>query len=71
MIFNSNPAEFRPRSVLLDIQGTVKEIPNDYAWVFAGGIPPNEFLQKVGVATGQRDLTKEARDEAKLAGLAA
>jgi len=39
----------------------------------SGGVPaaPNEFLQKVGVTTGQRDLTKEARAEAKLAGLAA
>ena len=69
--FNSNPVEFRPRSVLLDVQGKVQEIPNDYVWVFAGGTLPNEFLQKLGVAVGQRDLTKEARDEAKLKGLAA
>jgi hypothetical protein len=48
----------------------VKEIANDYVWVFAGGIPPNEFLQKVGVVMGQRDLTKEVLEEAKLVRLA-
>jgi hypothetical protein len=35
--------------------------------VFAGGTPPNEFLQKVGVQVGQRDLTREASAEAKVA----
>lgn len=71
VIFNSTPAEFRPRSVLLDVNGKPQEIPNDYVWVFAGGTPPNEFLQKMGIAVGERDLTREARDEAKIKGIAA
>ena len=70
-IFSSNPVEFRTGSVVLDVQGRPLEIPNDYAWVFAGGTSPNEFLQKLGVAIGERDLTREARDEARLKGLAA
>jgi len=49
------------------VAGQVREIPNDYVWVFAGGTPPNEFLQKLGIQVGQRDLTREAGAEAKLA----
>ncbi len=49
-----------------DVAGQVREIPNDYVWVFAGGTPPNEFLQKLGIQVGQRDLTREAGAEAKL-----
>ena len=71
VLFQSNPVEFRPRSVLLDVQGRPQEIPNDYAWVFAGGLPPNEFLRRLGIAFGDRDLTREAHAEAKLKGLAA
>jgi len=67
VIFNSQPVEIREKSLLLDVAGQVREIPNDYVWVFAGGTPPNEFLQKVGVQLGPRDLTNEASAEAKLA----
>ena len=45
----------------------MREIANDYLWVFAGGTPPNDFLKKVGVEFGHRDLTRERSDEAKLA----
>jgi hypothetical protein len=44
-----------------------QEIPNDFVWIFAGGIPPNDFLKKIGVGFGARDLTLEASKEAKLA----
>ncbi len=71
VVFSSNPVEIRAKSVLLEAAGKVQEIPNDYVWIFAGGTPPNEFLEKAGVAIGSRDLTKEARAEAKLKGLAA
>jgi len=71
VVFSSNPVEIRPKSVLLEVAGKTQEIPNDYVWVFAGGTPPNEFLQKAGVTIGSRDLTKEARAEAKLKGVAA
>jgi thioredoxin reductase/Pyruvate/2-oxoacid:ferredoxin oxidoreductase delta subunit len=66
VVFNSQPVEIRERSLLLDVAGQVREMANDYVWVFAGGIPPNEFLQKVGVQVGQRDLTRESSAEAKL-----
>ena len=67
VLFNSSPVEFRPDSVLLDVQGTQRELPNDFVWIFAGGIPPYDFLKKLGIQFGMRDLTAEASGEAKQA----
>jgi len=58
-LFNSTPIEFRPDSVVLDVNGKQQTLPNDYVWIFAGGEPPTEFLKKIGVGFGERDLTKE------------
>ena len=66
VIFNSQPVEILPKAVRLDVAGTTKEIANDYVWVFAGGTPPREFLEKAGIQVGPRDLTAEAGAEAKL-----
>lgn len=65
VLFNSNPVEVRDKSVVLDMNGEMQEIPNDFMWIFAGGIPPNAFLEKVGIQLGQKDLTKDALEEAK------
>jgi thioredoxin reductase (NADPH) len=67
VLFNSNPVEFKPESVVVDVNGTTQEIPNDFVWIFAGGTPPNAFLKKIGVGFGARDLTLEASREAKSA----
>lgn len=67
VIFNSNPVEFKDRSVVLDINGQLQEIPNDFVWIFAGGVPPNDFLKKIGVAFGMKDMTLEGSQEAKQA----
>ena len=40
-------------------------MPNDFVWIFAGGTPPNDFLKKIGVGFGARDLTLDASKEAK------
>jgi thioredoxin reductase/ferredoxin len=66
VIFNSQPVEIGEKSVRLDLAGQARVIPNDYMWVFAGGTPPNEFLQRIGVQLGPRDLTAEAGAEAKV-----
>jgi thioredoxin reductase (NADPH) len=66
VLFQSQPQEIREKSVVLDVAGQLRELPNDYVWVFAGGTPPNEFLKKVGVELGQRDLTPEGAAEAKV-----
>ena len=69
VVFNSVPVEFRSDSVLLDVAGEMREIPNDYVWVFAGGSPPTDFLKKLGLQFGVKDVTLgaslEARQEAK------
>ena len=69
VIFNSNPVEFTPESVILEVSGSKQEIPNDFVWIFAGGTPPNAFLKKIGVGFGSRDFTLEASKEAKQADL--
>ncbi|MBZ5644261.1 MAG: NAD(P)-binding domain-containing protein [Acidobacteriia bacterium] len=67
VLLQTNPVEFKASSVILDAKGAQQEIPNDFVWIFAGGIPPNDFLKKVGVGFGQRDVTLEASKEAKQA----
>jgi thioredoxin reductase (NADPH) len=65
VLFNSNPVEFKEQSVLLDVAGQQEELPNDFVWIFAGGTPPNDFLKKIGVGFGARDMTQDASSEAK------
>lgn len=67
VFFNSQPVEFKPLSVLLEVNGMPQEIPNDYVWIFAGGTPPSDFLTKIGVQAGKRDMTLEGSNEAKKA----
>jgi thioredoxin reductase (NADPH) len=52
VLFNSVPTEFRVGSALIDVGGEVRELPNDFVWIFAGGIPPSDFLKAAGVAFG-------------------
>ena len=65
VVLNSNVKEIREGSVLLDLKGELRELANDFVWVFAGGTPPYDFLRKIGVQFGARDLTLEASKEAK------
>ena len=71
-LFNSNPVEFRADSVVMDVNGKVETLANDYVWIFAGGEPPTAFLKKIGVGFGERDITPDgsrAIKEAKNANL--
>jgi thioredoxin reductase (NADPH) len=65
VLYESQPTEVREKSVMISTAGQVTELPNDWMWVFAGGEPPNAFLQKVGVTMGNQDLTRAAGDEAR------
>ena len=65
VLFNSNPTEFKEQSVFMEVEGQQREIPNDFVWIFAGGTPPNDFLKKIGVGFGARDMTKDGSEEAK------
>jgi thioredoxin reductase len=64
---SSNLKEIREGAVLLEVKGELCELANDFVWVFAGGTPPYDFLKKIGVQFGARDLTLEASNEAKQA----
>jgi thioredoxin reductase (NADPH) len=66
VLFSSNVVEIKPESVVLEVKGEGRrEIPNDYVWVFAGGTPPTDFLKKIGIQFGMRDVTLEASKEAR------
>ncbi len=65
VLFETNPKEFKEGAVILDVKGEPREIPNDFVWIFAGGIPPYDFLKKIGIQFGQKDITAEASKEAK------
>jgi thioredoxin reductase (NADPH) len=67
VIFNSIPLEFKPDSVVLEVNGTSQVLPNDYVWIFAGGEPPTAFLKKIGIGFGPQDMTAEGGKEAKTA----
>jgi thioredoxin reductase (NADPH) len=69
VIFNSIPVEFKLDSAVLEAGGKLREIPNDYVWIFAGGEPPTAFLKKIGVGFGMRDLTSEASKETRQSAL--
>lgn len=67
VLFDSSPVEFKPESVVLQANGQMQEIPNEFVWIFAGGTPPNDFLKTIGVEFGAKDLTREASTEMKQA----
>ena len=69
VLFNSAPVKFGEDAVILNVQGQTQEIANDFVWIFAGGTPPTDFLKKIGVGFGMRDMTVEASNEAKQAAL--
>ncbi len=51
-IFNSNVAEITDDAVRLQIEDEIREIPNDYIFIFAGGIPPFKLLKEMGIQFG-------------------
>ena len=65
VLLKSNPVEFKPHSVVLEINGQTQEIANDFAWIFAGGVPPYDFLKKIGVRFGMNDMTLQGSNEAR------
>jgi thioredoxin reductase (NADPH) len=65
VLFNSNPVEITADSVTLEVNGNRESLANDFVWIFAGGTPPYDFLKKIGVQFGARDLTVEASKEVK------
>jgi thioredoxin reductase len=67
VLFNSAPVEITETQVVLDIEGSKQEITNDFVWIFAGGVAPNEFLKKIGIQFGVQDLTRDTVQESRQA----
>jgi putative YpdA family bacillithiol system oxidoreductase len=65
VVFNSEPLEIRAKSVILQVSGGKRELPNDFVWIFAGGTPPNAFLERVGVRLGRKELSAQVHDHAR------
>jgi thioredoxin reductase/Pyruvate/2-oxoacid:ferredoxin oxidoreductase delta subunit len=57
--FNSAPKEFQKGKVILETQDGIRELPNDFVWIFAGGIPPSDFLKAAGIEFGAKDMREE------------
>jgi thioredoxin reductase len=57
VLFNSMPIEFRVGSVGIECEGQIREMPNDFVWIFAGGTPPSDFLKAAGIAFGSENVT--------------
>ena len=51
-LFNSEVLQIGAASVKLKTEEGEVEIPNDYVFVFAGGIPPFDMLKEMGIAFG-------------------
>jgi thioredoxin reductase/ferredoxin len=60
VIFNSQPAEIRQKSVILEVGPERREVAADYVWIFAGGTPPKQFLERAGIAFGRQELEVSA-----------
>jgi thioredoxin reductase/ferredoxin len=70
VLFESRPLEITADTVVLETGPGRQVLPNDFVWIFAGGIPPTELLEKVGVRTGVRDVTADGAREARAIGAA-
>jgi thioredoxin reductase (NADPH) len=66
VLFESNVVEIKVNSVVLSQQQRSEEIKNDFVWVFAGGVPPNDFLRKIGVGFGAEDMLARVDDEKRI-----
>ena len=61
VLFNSMPTEFRVGGVSIEVNGEIRDLPNDCVWIFAGGTPPSDFLKAAGIAFGAVN-TEEHRE---------
>ena len=52
VMYNSNVTAIEDKAVHLKTENGPIEVPNDYVFIFAGGIPPFGLLKKIGVAFG-------------------
>lgn len=51
-IFESNLKQVTPNEVLISTPTEERRLVNDYVFIFAGGIPPFDFLKEMGIKFG-------------------
>jgi thioredoxin reductase/NAD-dependent dihydropyrimidine dehydrogenase PreA subunit len=55
-LFESQPVQITEDHVVLRIgEDELRELPNDYVFIFAGGVPPFDLLKKSGIRMGGSD----------------
>lgn len=67
-LFSSQPVEIRPDEVLLAVGDETVTLPNDDVFVFAGGVPPFDFLRRIGVRFGGEETAEAEAEPARRAG---
>jgi thioredoxin reductase/Pyruvate/2-oxoacid:ferredoxin oxidoreductase delta subunit len=68
VLLRSNLRQVLEDTIVVDTGDGLRELPNDYVFVFAGGVPPTALLERIGIRIGPQDLTEEVAREARLAG---
>lgn len=71
VIFESQPTQISTTAVELEVGSERRTIEAEYVWIFAGGTPPKEFLEKVGIAFGPQELSAAVQAELHCSGVAA
>ena len=49
VVLKSSVKEIKDKTVVIDVEGTLSEIPNDVVIVNAGGVLPTPFLKEIGI----------------------
>ncbi|MFQ5709191.1 MAG: NAD(P)-binding domain-containing protein [bacterium] len=50
VFYESNVKEIKREEVILSVKDKLGKLPNDYVFIFAGGVLPTEFLKKIGIS---------------------
>ncbi len=56
VVYGAQVSEIRPERVTINAGVELKELPNDYVFIMAGGETPDEFLQKTGIEIVEKSL---------------
>ncbi|HEX7151592.1 MAG TPA: FAD-dependent oxidoreductase [Thermoanaerobaculia bacterium] len=51
-LFGSQPVVIHPDRVTLRLGDAERDLPNDYVFIFAGGVPPFDLLKQCGIRMG-------------------
>ncbi|MFQ5750971.1 MAG: NAD(P)-binding domain-containing protein [bacterium] len=50
VLFESNVKEIKREEVILNVKEQLGRLPNDYVFIFAGGVLPTQFLMNIGIS---------------------